>query len=135
MPYVVLVFVTRNPTLTSEEFRDHWENTHIPLMKSLTGRLFPLLHTRRYLARTDRLGYGGPANRDRPPLVLRGSIDNFDYDATAELTFESEDAFRRFYRALYEPETAAILSRDEELFLDTGKIITVVVGDTQSTPR
>ena len=89
MTYIVIHFVTRKPTLTIEEFKHYWENTHIPLLKSLTGPLFPLHHKRRYLARTERKGFGGPANRDHPPLIIRGTPDDFDFDGIAEMEWET----------------------------------------------
>ncbi|KAF2712217.1 hypothetical protein K504DRAFT_426245 [Pleomassaria siparia CBS 279.74] len=130
MPYTILIFLTRHPSLTSEEFRNHWENVYIPLNKSLTGHLFPLLFKRHYFARIDRAGFGGAANRDRPALLLRGSVDDFDYDSMGEMTFDSEAAFREYYRVLYEPKAAALLAREEKYFLDTQKVIIVVVGDS-----
>ncbi|KAH7139205.1 EthD domain-containing protein [Dendryphion nanum] len=129
--YSVILFITRKPTLTTEQFRNHWENVHIPLLQDITGHLFPKLFTRRYLARTERQGFGGPANRDRPLLVLRGNLETeFDFDAIAEMTFESEKAFHEFYKCTYEAEAARKLAADEDSFLDPGKTKTVVVGDT-----
>lgn len=128
--YSIMLFVARKPTLTTDQFREHWENVHIPLLHELTGPLFPKQFNRRYLARTERMGFGGPANRDRPLLVLRGSLEEFDFDAIAEMTFENEKAFHEFYKCIYEAEAARRLAADEETFLDPGKMKIVVVGDT-----
>lgn len=135
MTYTVLLFVTRKATLTSEQFKDHWENKHIPLLKSLTGSLFPLHHTRRYFARIERQGFGGPANRDHPLLALRGNVQEFDYDAVAELTFQDEKAFHDFYKTIYDTEVAAKLAEDEEHFIDSAAFKSVVVGETIITTR
>lgn len=135
MTYTIIIFVTRKPTITSEEFRDHWENKHIPLLKSLTGPLFPLQHKRRYFARIERKGFGGPANRDHPPLVLRGSPEDFDFDGVAELTWEDEKKFQDYYKAIYETDAAAQLAKDEELFLDAGKMKSIVVSESTGTSR
>lgn len=53
MVYTVLMLVYRSPELTPVQFRDHYENKHIPLMKSLTGHDFPLSHARHYIERFD----------------------------------------------------------------------------------
>jgi hypothetical protein len=133
MPFTILLFVTRKPSLSPSEFKDYWETKHIPLLKSLTGPLFPQNHTRRYLARINREGFGGPANRDHPLLTLRGIQQERDYDGVAEMTFETKQAFQDFYSAIYEKGTAAKLAEDEGHFLDAGKFEAVVVGETTTT--
>ena len=135
MLYTVCLFLTRKPTITSDQFRIHWEDTHIPLLKSLVGPLFPLHYKRLYFARTERMGFGGPANRDHPLFLLRGSPDNFDFDAVAELTWEDERTFQEFYKAIYETKTAAKLAVDEAQFMDSGSSKSVVVGHTADTTR
>jgi hypothetical protein len=133
MTYTVVLFVTRNHNLTSEEFRDHYENIHIPLAHSLLTSCWPIDFKRRYLARISRKGFGGPANPDRPPLMLRGEMEGLDCDCIAEMTFDSEARFQEFYKRLYSLENAAILARDEEKFLEKGKTRVIVVGETWST--
>lgn len=107
----------------------------MPLLQKLTGPLFPKHFTRRYLARTERKGFGGPANRDHPLLVLRGSLEEFDFDGVADLTFDSEKAFHDFYRCIYESGAAAKLAEDEDLFLEPGTMKMVVVGETICTTK
>jgi len=133
MTYTIVLFITRNHDLTSEEFRDHYEHTHIPLAHSLLASCWPIDFKRRYLARISRKGFGGPANPDRPPLMLRGEMNELDCDCIAEMTFDSEARFQEFYRRIYAPENAAKLARDEEKFLETGKTRVIVVGETWST--
>jgi hypothetical protein len=135
MPYNIFLFITRKPSLTPEEFKDYYENTHIPLLKSLVGDLFPLHHTRQYFARTDRKGFGGPANRDHPNYLLRGAPEGFDFDVIAELAWENEKVFHEFYKAIYKSDVAAKLALDEEHFLDSGSLRSVVVGETADTSR
>ncbi|KAF2731795.1 hypothetical protein EJ04DRAFT_514357 [Polyplosphaeria fusca] len=129
MTYTLLLFVTRKPTISSDQFREHFESTHIPLLQSITGPLFPV-HKRHYIARAERKGFGTTANPDNPPLVLRGVPQDFDHDVVAELTWESEKLFHDFYKTIYESKAAAQLATDEESFLERGKMKAVVVGDT-----
>jgi hypothetical protein len=133
MTYTVVLFVTRNHHLTSEEFRDHYEHKHIPLAHSLLAPCWPIEFKRRYLARISRKGFGGPANPDRPPLLLRGEMNELDCDCIAEMSFESEARFQEFYKKIYVKENAAILAKDEERFLEKGKTRVIVVGETWST--
>lgn len=133
MTYTIILFVTRKPDLSPDEFRDHYENVHIPLAHRLCADNWPFKFTRRYLARITRKGFGGPANPDRPPLLLRGDAQDIDYDCVSEMTFESENAFHAFYKRVYERDVAAKLAADETNFLHQGKTRIVVVGETIST--
>lgn len=56
-----------------------------------------------------------------------------DCDCFAEMNFPSENAFRLFYKRIYEKETAASLAESENQFLEQGKIKIIVVGETWST--
>lgn len=131
-----MLFLTRHHNLTSEEFRDHYENVHIPLAYSMLSHCWPTTFRRRYLARINRKGFGSPANPDRPLLMLRGLVsDECDYDCISETTFDDEAHFRVFYRNVYAKETAAKLTRDEANFLENGKTRIMVIGETWSTDR
>ncbi|KAL5114420.1 hypothetical protein ACEQ8H_007675 [Pleosporales sp. CAS-2024a] len=127
------MFVVRAPSLTPDEFQDHYENKHIPLAYSLLGDAWPTTFHRRYLARITRKGFGGPANPDRPLLMLRGEMNGLDCDCVAELTFPSQRHFGEFYKKVYEKENAAVLAEDENRFLEQGKTCIIVVGETYST--
>jgi hypothetical protein len=48
-PYLIAAFETRLPTTTIAHFIDYYDNTHVPLIKTLTGASFPLSHSRHYL--------------------------------------------------------------------------------------
>ncbi|KAF1831365.1 hypothetical protein BDW02DRAFT_505489 [Decorospora gaudefroyi] len=131
--YTVVLFLTRNHSLTSDQFRDHYEHKHIPLAYSLLAPYWPIEFKRRYLHRISRKGFGGPANPDRPPLMLRGEMNELDCDCIAEMIFESEARFQEFYKKIYAKENAAILAKDEERFLSPGKTRVIVIGETWTT--
>lgn len=133
MTYTIILFVTRKPELSPEEFKHHYENVHIPLAQRLCAGNWPFRFTRQYLARITRKGFGGPANPDRPPLLLRGDAQDIDYDCVSEMTFDSEDAFQAFYKRVYDKDVAAKLAADEMTFLELEKTRVVVVGETVST--
>jgi EthD domain len=124
--FTILVFVTRKPGLSPSAFKSHYENKHIPLLKSLsTGppSIFPISHTRRYLTRD-------PSDPAHPVVVLVGDPADFAYDAIAEVNFESEAAFREFQtKVMMTPKVA----EDEERFTDRGKLKVVVLGETTVT--
>lgn len=59
----------------------------------------------------------------------------FDFDATAELTFESQAAYDRFVARVQQPEIAAQISADKERFLETSTVGIAMVGDVTDTAR
>jgi hypothetical protein len=129
----IILFVIRKSSLSFEEFQNHYEHKHIPLSYSLLSDVWPTTFHRRYFARINRKGFGGPANPDRPPLTLRGEMNEMDCDCVAEMTCPSEKDFRKFYKKIYEKEIAAVLAEDENRFLEQGKVRVIVVGETWST--
>ena len=57
MTYTIILFVTRNPALSPEEFKDHYENVHIPLAQRLCNGNWPFHFTRRWLqSQAERVG-------------------------------------------------------------------------------
>jgi hypothetical protein len=65
--------------------------------------------------------------------MLRGDMSQLDCDCIAEMTFENIAHFQAFYKKIYEKENAALLARDEEMFLQRGATKVIVVGETWST--
>jgi hypothetical protein len=129
----ILLFLTRDAALTFDEFQHHYEHTHLPLAHTLLSDVWPTTFRRRYLARVNRKGFGGPANPDRPALTLRGQVSDIDCDCIGEMNFPSEKAFRQFYKKYHEKEIAAVLAEDENRFLEKGKVKVIVVGETWSS--
>ena len=124
MTFNVWIFAWRKAGTTPEQFRSHYENSHVPLIKSLTGSLFPQTHIRHYLARSE----DGTA-----PMVLVGTLDDFTYDAFAELSFIDAAAFQQFFGVVGQGEPAAKIAEDEEKFLQREKTRAVVVGEVMKT--
>ena len=52
-----------------------------------------------------------------------------EYDAFAELVFEDEGKFHEMLARVSEPEMAAKLQADKEVFQDVGRERVVVVGE------
>ncbi|TVY85713.1 hypothetical protein LAWI1_G008996, partial [Lachnellula willkommii] len=78
-------------------FRNHYENTHMPLLISLTGSVFPKTHKRYYLTRTPKdPSSSNTSNANHAVTVDEGEAEDFDYDAYAELEFESVEKFAAF---------------------------------------
>ncbi|KAI1855420.1 hypothetical protein JX266_000285 [Neoarthrinium moseri] len=137
MTYNVLIFAYRKEGWTPEQFKDHYETKHLPLMQSIGGSLFPLAHTRRYLHREKTAAAEGEptGNAYYPATVPMGSQSDFDYDAIAELEFEDADHFQRFSALLASPEFAPQVAADTTEFMAAEKTKVVIIGDVIRTQR
>jgi EthD domain len=102
-------------------------------VQSIAGPLFPISHTRRYLARTEGSSQGRSDKSTYSAAVLLGSQADFDYDAIAELVFLDQGAFQAFFARVSEPANAQKLAEDEDLFLDRSRMTAVALGDTVVT--
>ncbi|KAF1974911.1 hypothetical protein BU23DRAFT_598186 [Bimuria novae-zelandiae CBS 107.79] len=133
MAYVVLVLLTRKPDLSPEQFKEHFENNHLPLVKSLFGPLCPVPHRRLYLARADNKS--GDASRALyPPLMLKGNPEDINFDCISELSWKDEKTFKGFKQMMKQPELMANIAADLELFVEVERV--VVIGEVvDSLPR
>ncbi|RSM20099.1 hypothetical protein CDV31_000893 [Fusarium ambrosium] len=126
MTYTVVMLVYRNPQMTPDQFKDHYENKHIPLMKKLLGASFPISHSRRYILRTE-------ADGQHAATVLAGTQADFEFDCVSELKFESEANFQSMSALLSSAENSAAVGEDCMAFMDPGKTKMVVLGDVNIT--
>ena len=116
--------------MSPAEFRDYYENTHMPLLHSLTGSVFPTTHTRLYLIRTPKdPSSSDVTNANHVVTVYEGKPEDFDFDAYAELVFESLEKLGAFAQRLGEVLAAedGIFQADESAFLDISRRKVVVV--------
>ncbi|KAK7991612.1 hypothetical protein PG996_013374 [Apiospora saccharicola] len=115
--YQLLMIGRRRQDLTPAQFRDHYENVHIPLMRNLTGDTFPLSHERHYIRRDDT-GNNGTF----PAAVLVGTSPGaIDYDAVAVLTYRDKAHFDANWAFFEDPETRKIIAADEAKFSEWTK--------------
>ncbi|KAM0752617.1 hypothetical protein T439DRAFT_346492 [Meredithblackwellia eburnea MCA 4105] len=122
MVYTVLITVWRKPGMSSEAFHEHYENSHMPLIREIAGDIIPLAHTRLYVSRE------GP---DMKEVMVQPSVcgDGIDYDAVAELVFKNKEHSDAYWKILYSPEAAGRLPADEEMFMDRSKLRIVQMGN------
>lgn len=131
MPFKVLMFATRKQGLSPQEFIDYYENKHVPLIKSLTGNLFPASHTRHYIGRAPADGSGSGATD--APWVVMGDASEVTWDSMAILTFKDDEHFNKAMQLLSDEEMAAKLAADEENFVDRSKLKAVIIGEVSET--
>ncbi|KAL3481562.1 hypothetical protein BJX99DRAFT_253483 [Aspergillus californicus] len=150
MVFTVLALFRRKPGTTPQQFKDYYENKHIPLLQELAGSSFPTFHKRHYLPRAVQdaaAANSDTSNTNYPAMIFAGSAADFQFDVYAEVIFEDVEHFKAFQAALgADPERPAAgedaflgrstrLADDEAAFLDRGKMQVVVVGEPCVTAR
>lgn len=119
MPYTALLLVHRKLGLSTADFRHHYENVHVPLLKSLAGSLFPLSHTRQY---TQPVGEG------------RGAADN-GIDCVTEMQFETASDFMKFSEFLVSGSNAPKVQEDCEAFMEPSKTTVLIMEEAVKTTK
>jgi hypothetical protein len=122
--YQLLMFGARKASLTPSEFRDYYEQKHIPFMQNLTGATFPLSHVRHYIQRDGAPDY-------LAQLLPGGQQADFDFDVVAVLTYRDEEHFQENWAFFENEETARLIREDEANF--SGPVRGVVLGETKVT--
>ncbi|KAI1164593.1 EthD domain-containing protein [Nemania serpens] len=131
MTYSLLVFLSRKPGTTPEEFRNYYAGSHLPMYRQLVGSHFPVRHTQRYVHRTAASGDGNTQrNPSTPASVFLGTQADFDYDVVVTIEFKDAAAFQAFYEYVQQPEIVATVDADEEKFLDRTQTRVAVLGET-----
>ncbi|KAH7116240.1 hypothetical protein B0J11DRAFT_510579 [Dendryphion nanum] len=118
MLFTVLIFGFRAANISHSDYQSHYDLTHIPLAKSLSGPAWPLSHTRYY--------FGGNE-------TLAAISAPVKWDSMAVLTFRDETHAGTFNYLLGLPEAAKAIHADEEKFMAKGSPKMVVIGTDSST--
>lgn len=136
MVFTVLSLFRRKAGTTPQQFKDYYENTHMPLLQELGGSSFPISHKRHYLPRTVQdaaVADSDTSNTNYPANVFFGSAEDFQFDVYVEVVFEDQNHCMAFLAAISaDPER---LKADEEAFLDRSKMQVVQGGEACVTVR
>lgn len=133
MAYRVLMYAYRKPGITPQTFEAHYEDVHVPLVKKMTGALFPLAHKRTYIPR--QVSSATPESEVSFPVEVIGGLPSvFYYDAIMEMNFESQDVFHEFSNLLAQPENEARIAENCALFLDVCHESAVYGGHRRRVP-
>jgi hypothetical protein len=101
-----VLLLKRKRGLTKEQFRHHYETSHVALAKKHFGHLF--IDYRRHYVQT------GVVN-DGASLI---DTPDAEYDAVTTVFLQDKAAVDEFQRIAALPDLSAILKADEERFLD-----------------
>jgi hypothetical protein len=109
----VFGFLTKRDGLSLPEFKDYYENHHVPLLLSKAPK--PPVHTRRYV------------NRDEELMKTGLQVD---FDCMVEVAFSDQDAFLAYMVKLFGPEAVDdAVAVDEAKFLDRSQTRAYVVDE------
>lgn len=107
----VIAMYKRKPGLSVEQFRQHYETSHVPM----SMRLFPFMtdYRRNYIRRDSE----SPA------------ANAFDFDVITELTFESPSHHQRMLQQMTDPAIRKEVEQDEIQFMDRSAAVYFIVDE------
>ncbi|MFE1196118.1 EthD domain-containing protein [Streptomyces olivaceoviridis] len=106
--FKTFAYLTKRDGMTAEEFKEYYENHHVPLV--LSHAPLPNVYKRNYLVR------GDVANLESPAI---------DFDVITELAWDDRSGYEEWIARLGIPEIAA----DEARFLDRSKTRAYVIDE------
>jgi uncharacterized protein (TIGR02118 family) len=112
----LIVGIRRNASMSPQEFADHWQNHHGPLLRECTDFT---RHLRRYTQHK-------VTSSDSPVAGLFGA--NGDFDGVAVLEFHSAAAMSL---AFNEPSYLADVKPDESRFVDIANCVSYIADSTE----
>lgn len=135
----IVVFYTRRPDLSPDEFKDYMERVHVPIIKNLMGDVYPT-YRRRYPQRVesgagDRLGLPAACKqtaKPHSPIVLVGSPDDLGWDMMGEMVFRDELHLQQGL-AIMNSDDGQKIKDDEENFTVPHKLTVALLGGSISS--
>ncbi len=123
----VIHCIRRQPHLTHEQFREHFERSHAAMAIKWCGHLF-----RQYQRSYAGEAYSGGDARDSNSGY--GAITP-PWDLLSEWTLNDEAALHEIYRIMASPELDGYFHADEDRFIDRTATLSMhcVVSDTGTT--
>jgi hypothetical protein len=105
----LLVLTARRQDLTPEQYKHHYEEIHIPLLRRLLGDAFPFAQERHYIPRSTD---GGSLQS----LIGSGDVA---FDCITISVFADEEHLQRAVAESNDTKKKAVREEDEAKFLDT----------------
>lgn len=108
-----MVLLKRRPDLTPEQFKQHYENNHVPLAEPMIGHLLVGFQRHYPGEMSDFASDDWTDGR-----MSGGAPDGCGYDAISIYEFRDEAAMAELAEILKRPEIQKALVEDENRFLD-----------------
>lgn len=125
-PYSCVALIARKPGVSFEEFKDYYENSHIPMfMKLIGGEKYIKHYTRHYFERS---------NKDKPDFAgyeydSADPAGTWGFDVMTHIVYHNKAAFLEMCEKF--AQVSDTISKDEKNFLDQGKMKTFFVDDVK----
>lgn len=130
MPYTIISFLARKPDLSHADFKQYYETSHVPLLKTVVGDDFPLSHTRHYVD-PDTASLTSYTDFWVAPV----QDEFFQYDVVTVYTFVDRQHWERFLAKCEKKDNKEELSKAKGMILKEGGLRVIGVGDTKCTGR
>lgn len=119
----MIALIKRKAGLSSEQFREHYETSHAPLITEL----LPFF--------TDyRRNYQDPSLQFHPDHV-EAVYQGPDFDVMTEISFASKADYEKMVTALEDPQIAERIRADEEQFIDRASIALYMTEEVVNPQR
>jgi hypothetical protein len=118
MPVKVILFLKRKAGLTPEQFRVHYESSHVKLAQRYLGHL--IVGYRRNYPRFATL------NPSSVPAGSQPAPHDIGYDCITEIWVKDEAAFAELRRIFDDPVIGPIVAADELKFLQRDATVMIV---------
>ncbi len=115
----IIYFLKRKKGLTHEQFREHYENSHVVLAKKYVGHLM-----KDYIRNYPTFALRNPSNI---PAGTEPEPYDIGYDCITEMHVENQAAIEEMTRIFNDPEVNPILVEDELKFLERDQIVMIMV--------
>jgi EthD domain len=122
--FKVMFLIKRQPHLTHEQFREHFERSHAPMAQKYCGHLFSE-YRRSYM---HVVWCGGDSRQEGSGYGLR----EWQLDLLSEWILPSEDNFNEVIRIMESPDIRRLFEEDEDRFIDRKATVMIpcTVADT-----
>lgn len=125
----IFMFVARKPGMSLEDFVDHYEKKHVPLVLEIVNDQAPVRHVRYYLKRNP-IDQGTDVP---PPLVFVGDAGAIDYDCITTVEFRDEAHLQAFNEKFSNSPRRKEVEEDQAAFADGSKFRVVAVESPRVT--
>jgi hypothetical protein len=117
----VIWLLKRKDGITPEQFRNHYENSHVKMAHKYLGHLM-IEYRRNYKGETWGGGVPTSASGEDAKGGGFGPID-WEYDCIAEWVMPNQEALDEINRIFADPVIGKEFNQDEEHFLDRGSVL------------
>lgn len=117
--FKIVYFLKRKNDITHEQFREHYENSHVVLAKKYIGHLL-----KDYVRNYPTFALLNPSNI---PEGTEPTPYDIGYDCITEMYVESQADIDEMTRIFNDPEINPVLVEDELKFLDRDKVVMIMV--------